>query len=121
MERQILEWLASGDTGLSSEAMAFTAMGVGRRSYHPLDPGDFGRCLRLVRLVPAIRNHFGDIAKLSPQWEAIIANWDAIELSFIAEVGFYWEKGGGDQKTYELMKSVIDGAAKQASKGGAHE
>lgn len=106
LKTKILRWLSEGEVGLSSKAMAFTSLGMKANYDHPLDPSDFNRCLKLVKYIPEIKNHFPDISKLSKEWKAVIDNWDKIEKSFIDEVGFDWCKAISAPKTYELMKNL---------------
>lgn len=107
VERKILTWMASGHTGMSSEAMAYCAANVEPRyKSTPSDPSDFIRCLKLVREVPEIRDHFPKIAKLTPEWLAFIANWDRIEKSLINETGFDFDKRSSAPITYQLMKDL---------------
>lgn len=110
MKDKILRWLASGQTGLSSKTMAFTALRIPQDKTwgvrHPLDPDDFNRCLMLVVQVPEIKDYFNEIAGLSASWKSIIENWDKIEKCFIDEVGFDWRKGRRAPKTYDLMKQI---------------
>ena len=57
---KILRWMATGETGISSKKMAFTAVGEEyEKNYpsHPHDPADFNRCLMLLDAVPEIRDH----------------------------------------------------------------
>ncbi|WP_124485602.1 MULTISPECIES: hypothetical protein [unclassified Burkholderia] len=77
---QIGNWLVSHDTGLSSETMAAIALGTTkRRGLHaPHDPGDFGRCYRLVKAVPEVRNAFPRIAKMVKPFAGIVREWDAL-------------------------------------------
>ncbi len=108
--RSVLEWLANGQTGMSSEAMAFTAVGVERESYPtwpPSDPADFNRCMLMLERLPFVRDHFGAIASLSPEWRGVIKNWDDIERSFLAEVGRNWSRGKRAQRTYSVIKSAL--------------
>ena len=104
----VLRWLANGQVGLSSKAMAFCAVGIEYdRVDHPYDPADFNRCLLLVGQIPAIRDAFSKIAKLSPQWAAVIQHWDELEALFIKEVGLNWERGASAPKTYERMGTIL--------------
>lgn len=104
----VLRWLANGQVGLSSKAMAFCAADIEYdRADHPYDPADFNRCLLLVGQIPAIRDAFPKIAKLSPQWEAVIEHWDELEALFIEEVGLNWEHGESAPKTYERLGAIL--------------
>ena len=108
MQNRILDWLANGETGASSETMVFTVLDKPRRwgvSY-PLDPADFNRCLKLVKRVPEIKQHFDKISLLCKEWMIVISNWDLLEKTFIDEVGWDWENGHRAPKTYELMKNL---------------
>lgn len=88
-----LAWLGAGDTGLSSETMCLYFIsgraperlhGFRRISY-PLDPSDFGRCVRLLAAVPEWRARLPELAALSPEWDGLVANWDRLEA-------LYWEE-----------------------------
>ena len=53
-------WLAVGERGLSSEAIALTALGLeptGFRASWPHDPADLRRCLLLLEAVPETRQN----------------------------------------------------------------
>lgn len=118
---KILEWMATHRTGLSSEAMAYCALGLQRKGMwdgteHPHDPDDFNRCLLLLQQVPEIREYFPSIAELSPQWSAIIENWNRIEKQFISEAGLNWQKSGFATVTYALMREVLDKSKRQKKK-----
>ena len=55
---RITTWLAVGERGLSSEAIALTALGerpTGFRASWPLDPSDLRRCLLLLEGAPEAR------------------------------------------------------------------
>lgn len=103
----IIRWLANGQRGASSETMAFCALGVEQdRPYwsdHPRDPADFNRCLLLVCVAPEVRKSFSELAKLSPQWRAVIDHWDELESMFVEEAGLNWEKSKRARKTFARM------------------
>lgn len=107
-----LEWLANGETGVSSETMAFWLafeIRKGDGSY-PHDPADLDRCLLLLDRVPEMRAHFHRMAEINPVWAALVENWERIEASHTAEVGLGWTKAGSAPKTYALMCSIIEPA-----------
>lgn len=117
IERKILEWMATSNTGTSSKAMAFCAAGLKNNSPfcngYPSDPSDFNRCLKLLDKVPEIRNHFDEISKLSAVWKATIDNWDKIESTFLNECGFNWSKKTTKAtETYRLMKKIQANASR---------
>ncbi len=111
-------WLANGRRGISSDTMftvltGLDALGDSSPS-HPRDPDDFDRCLALLHAVPELRPKLPLMAKSSPAWAALIANWDQIERSHISEVGLGWTKAHSAPKTYELMRTIL-----KAAEGGA--
>lgn len=118
---KILEWMATHRTGLSSEAMAYCALGLQRKGMwngteHPHDPSDFNRCLLLLDQVPEVRDHFPSIADLSPQWSALIAHWDELTKQFVHEVGWAWSKHEAAPVTYMRMQQVLNKSKRQKKK-----
>ena len=115
----IVEWLANGRTGLSSEAMAFyLGFGIIRKEdgrFHPHDPSDFNRCLGLLRAAPGLRKKLPEMAKLSKQWKRLVAAWEQIEAEFLREVGPDWSKNPSVSaiETNRLMKAVLEDKPKQ--------
>jgi hypothetical protein len=104
---QIGDWLANGETGLSSKCMACVALGaVPKRIHWPHDPGDFNRCLLLVESVPEVRQYFPTIRGLCEQWASLIDSWDELREMFVAEAGFNWSESNRAMKTYERMKEL---------------
>lgn len=108
MKTKVLKWFATGETGMSSEAMASAVCGIESQKWHPCDPADFNRCLKLIRDVPEIKEHMGKVSALSPVWEKLVARWDEVEKCFLDEVGLDWSKGRRlhATKTYALMKEI---------------
>lgn len=89
-ESLIGEWLLSGDTGLSSQALAAAMLGarefIHERPHYPSDCWDFGRCIRLVRRVNRARGYDRRIRRAidvlsfaSPEWRSIFTHWDELE------------------------------------------
>lgn len=113
---EIIKWLANGKTGISSKAMAFTALGVKYKDarYYPYDPADFNRCLLLLEVAPIVRESFPKIRELSPEWAAIIDHWDELERLFLDEVGRDWSKAQRAPKTYERMLQLRANNEKRA-------
>ncbi len=107
---RITEWLASGDTGISSESLAFEFLGTDRKGHfgvgYPHDPADLGRCLRLIARVPEVRPCVDSLAQKHDGWAKAAKGWDHIAASMEEEVGIDWSKGDRAPKTYELMKAA---------------
>lgn len=116
----LVEWLAGGSRGISSNTMVQHLVGLpacrGAQS-HPHDPDDLDRCLRLLEAVPLLRVCLPWMSSCSPEWAALVEKWGEIEASHLEEVGLGWSKGCRAPKTYALMRSVIDGA--RAMRGAA--
>jgi hypothetical protein len=78
------DWLFCGDTGLSSKAI-WQMMMLGhvapRYQDVPADKWDFGRCHRLLLLIPAWRARIGEMAVL-PGWAPVVEAWDELEALF---------------------------------------
>lgn len=111
---EAVNWLATGQRGISSNAIFqhLTGVPATRDGWldHPHDPADFDRCLKLLRAVPELRERLPHMASLSRGWAALVAHWDEIERSHLDEVGLGWAKARSAPKTYDLMRKVIDGA-----------
>lgn len=109
MQQQTIEWLANGETGISSKTMAFwLAFDIKMEDgCHPWDPADFDRCLKLLEWVPEMRTQLYRMKEISPQWAALVTRWSDIECSHLEEAGIGWWKARSAPKTYELMKSVL--------------
>lgn len=107
MRDKVLRWLATGHVGLSSKAMAMHMCGVPCDGSHPADPDDLNRCLLFLEAVPEARAMLPNMATLSKRWAALVARWDEIEATFLAEVGRDWCKGDRAPKTYKLMQEVL--------------
>ncbi len=78
---RVARWYASGDMGVSSEALACTLMGWDAPvsvAYGPADLGDFGRCVRLIRAVPEARGMVDVLARTQDEWARVAPHWDAI-------------------------------------------
>lgn len=104
-------WLANGRRGISSNTMFTVLTGVDAmqdsNQSHPHDPDDLDRCLALLHEVPELRAKLTLMAKASPAWAALIANWEQIERSHLDEVGLGWTKAHSAPKTYDLMDRVL--------------
>jgi len=108
----LLDWLANGETGISSEEMAFRLGGVKKKkewcTTHPSDPDDLNRCIKFLVAVPSARESIGEMRAVSPEWRVLVDHWDELEKMFIEEVGFNWSKGKSAKKTYDRMQELFD-------------
>lgn len=77
---KILHWLANGETGLSSETIAFATTGVSAaRHRHPHDIHDFKRCLKLRKEIPETEEGLNLLAETCPQCRALRDHWQQLE------------------------------------------
>jgi predicted HAD superfamily Cof-like phosphohydrolase len=110
---RLMTWRVGDDTGLSSRCLARrlappAGIGVpigGHGTDHPLDPADFGRCVRLLEAVPELRPHLPHAAGISPVWAALVGCWGELEALYREEL-----PSGTARRLYRRMRELIDGA-----------
>lgn len=113
--QNIVHWLATGERGISSEAIVshLTGVPVGGRpgsGGYPYDPSDFNRCHKLLERCPQLRLELHRMAELGPVWKLLVERWDKITRLFLAEV----EQGTGRApRTYKVMQSLRETGRKQ--------
>ena len=99
-------WLSQGQRGLSSETVfqhltGVCCLGESWKSglpYVPSDPDDVRRCRLLLQQVPDLAPLFPKMAQASPQWAALVREWDAICKAM---------DSGNNEHAYQLIKSAI--------------
>lgn len=72
-----LFWALSGDTGVSSEALACHMLAYPQRRFNspPSDADDRGRCIRLLELIPEWIPRLQELAKIEkPSEELVISS-----------------------------------------------
>jgi len=109
ISNKIAAWALSGDTGISSKTIACIAMGVtsDQRHWHfdtPSDAADFGRCYRLLKVVPELRDALPLVAEKFPKYGPLVAAWD--------ELTALYEKDLAEDPIYEMV-SVGRGRPRQ--------
>lgn len=130
-----LTWLLySFDTGTSSEAMYYAITGMPPRTRSggwgewrpgvPNDPGDFGRCYRLLK---AMEPHdwrgkwLHKVPEAFPEWAPFIAAWDELTALYEEEMGEGADLSdpqtkGTCPKLYDRLKALAQDAS-DAAKG----
>ena len=102
-----IEWLLSGDTGVSSKTicavMTGSNMGGSFQPDVPYDCGDFGRCYRLLQHFPEWRTRLNEVAEKYPMWGPMIDVWD--DLSELYENERDSKK---DHGLYQRMGKLVD-------------
>ena len=93
-------WLATGDRGLSSEAIVNRATGInlgrygGRIIDHPHDVGDLLRCEMMLRAVPLARMTLPLMSNVSPAWAALVPAWDELVALCESEIPGLFDGAG---------------------------
>jgi hypothetical protein len=111
MNPEITKWIVGRDTGTSSKTIWSVMMGV-EPDYQsePSDPDDFGRCYRLLALIPEWRPRLPEVAAKYPVWSALVREWDALTALYEDEI-INGPKVKGYRslpKLYDRMKELID-------------
>ena len=123
MTSSIATWLAVGERGLSSEAMALTALGerpTGFRASWPLDPADLRRCLLLLEEAPeTLEDGLLVLAKRCPKWAALVNIWDRLSETLRSEIGETLPPRGAAPRTYALMQESLDSTTTKRDIGQA--
>ena len=102
---EVLKWWKGDDTGISSRAIVcfFEGIPTDRWGYgHPLDPSDFGRCVRLLEVAPHYRKRLPEMTVLSNEWEVLAAHWDELEALYREEL-----PTGSAPKLYDRMQELL--------------
>lgn len=104
IEDRRIEWLRNGERGVSSETIHdfFAHRGEIHKAGYPHDSADFGRCYKLLELIPEWRariHELGNIRGLTGQvWAALAKEWDVLEKRY----------HDGDLTTVNaLMKKIV--------------
>lgn len=99
------QWIVGRDTGMSSITIWSVMMGVkpGWPSI-PLDPSDFGRCFRMLLLIPGWRARLPEVATAYPEWAPLVAHWHEIESLYMEELG---RADNMAPKTFDRMQELI--------------
>lgn len=87
--KRIALWALSGTTGVSASTIASVALGIkpgGRVSFDcPHDADDFGRCHRLLVLVPELIDYLPAVIEACPQWAPLVPIWHRLTALYIED------------------------------------
>jgi len=79
-------WLRSDDRGMSSNYMAHVLGGSdAAKLAYPYDCSDFGRCVRLLDVVPVLRTNLAMMSDTHPVWKSLVDAWDELEAMYRRE------------------------------------
>jgi hypothetical protein len=95
VQSQVFSWLENGARGASSETLCahlsrkagMPQCGLKLRTEHPHDPSDFRRCMKFFEAVPAVKLFFSEMKSVSPEWNALVDHWPALEALYDQEKG----------------------------------
>lgn len=111
MNPKAMQWIVGHDTGTSSKTIwAVMMMAQPEDADVPYDPDDFGRCYRLLKLIPEWRTRLDLVAMTYPAWMALVREWDRLTEMFervIGPSGTGWDKAASGAM-YEAMQPLID-------------
>lgn len=81
-DERIFFWMSYGEHGASSEFMAWTLQDHKQHPFAepamPYDPDDFGRCHKLLAMVPEFRARMDRLKECGPEWAALVDHWDEL-------------------------------------------
>lgn len=107
-----MQWLQNGDTGVSSETIWSVMTGHPVRRYDiPYDPSDFGRCYRLLKVMPSWRERLTEVGAKHPRWMPFVRAWDELTALFEDGERTQWKP---PYVMYERMKVLESQAVAKA-------
>lgn len=122
VQERALEWYCSSDKGASSMYMwrhmirgelgkfdatkyshyidirVLVKFRITEYPYHPVDIHDFGRCYRLLELIPEWKSKITIMKDVSPKWLHLVTYWDALTNMY---------RAGQYQDVYTLMNADV--------------
>lgn len=82
LEKRLLIWFNSGNTGLSAETIAFATIGLEPRPHrHPHNRHGFSLCLMLRQLIPETEAGLDRLSRKCAHCRAIRDNWQRLETA----------------------------------------
>jgi hypothetical protein len=105
-EGNVGSWIHNGDTGISSETIwsVLLRRTIARSYWHPdvpHDPADFGRCYRLLKIMPSWRGRLPEVAAKYPAWKPLVDAWDELTALYEEEL-----PRGTAPKLYKRMRQL---------------
>lgn len=123
-EMKVIQWLETGQTGLSSLSLCAALYPQFKKCHHkledlkinvPHDLADFNSALMFLEAVPEAREKLSLAKEISPVWSALIDNWDILEQKTLAKdsQGVYTIiqecKGDNVDPSHKAKKNVVTG------------
>ncbi len=120
LDDSAIQWLATGEQGLSSSAIFWTVNAHlkfpdgkdPKHAAYPHDPSDFGRCRKLLEQVPSVWERFAPVmgTVAGPVWTALVEHWGDLCATMDREAPDWRDGKGTATETYRLMQEIIAGA-----------
>nr|BDD45676.1 hypothetical protein 3 [Prochloraceae cyanobacterium]BDD46471.1 hypothetical protein 16 [bacterium] len=121
LDESDIQWLASGERGLSSETIFQSIHGITILAPHelttPRDPADLRRCRLLLEQSPVIAEQFHSVMSRVSGWGALVAHWEDL-CALMDDEAPQWRDGKKSHscpRTYQKMKTLADLALKATS------
>lgn len=107
IEKRVIAWLLSEDTGASSMTICAHMVGEPHDCAWPSDAGDLGRCLRLLDLIPEWKPRIKEMATHGPGWAGLCEAWDDIVELYHKDRSTPAAERPRSRETYKAMKLAI--------------
>lgn len=111
MTLNLMQWLANGQRGISSNTIFTTLTGINAlgdwHKDHPYDPADLKRCRLLLEQCPQLKNSFYEMEKVSKEWAFLVAHWDELCKTMDEEYPNWRNSKGSAPNTYRMMKEIL--------------
>ena len=108
-----IAWITSSDTGISSKVIweVLTGLRLYDLSWRdvPHDPADFGRCYRLLKVMPAWRERLSEVADQHPAWGLFVREWDRLTVMYEEACS---RRDGMASEMYGLMRQLEEEVAR---------
>ncbi|NTU56304.1 MAG: hypothetical protein HGA79_08650 [Anaerolineales bacterium] len=106
----VINWLRTGERGLSSNAMCqyIYCFKISAGKDYPHDPDDLGRCLKFLAAIGR-PDAYEVMADVSPEWSALVNIWPSLVRRFNAEL-----PSGKCPETYHMMREALSSTKQSA-------
>lgn len=114
--QSVVNWLITGERGLSSEFIVEYLYGFPlleghwrRTPHHPFDPSDLRRCLLLLADSPETATELPRMRAASPVWARLLDAWPTLAAQLTEEIGdLRGPANWSAPLTYAAMKRVLN-------------
>lgn len=116
ISEDLLNWLAKGERGLSSESIVqhltgFPALGAHWGMSTPMDASDLRRCILLLEQVPELAPRIGEMAAVSGQWAEIVEVWHELLDAMNEDCPTWRAPARGKWLDMRRTRAILDAAS----------